>query len=246
MLTMWNTMSALKKRVLHFVHLNIRSLVSKVSEVRLIAKNSNAAVIGLSETGRRTAFSLMGVGFHGTNGQNPKTNMHLYRNYVIPRFFYELEVVTLSAVQMSRLTQFHLSVIRSLQSFPSYTATPAVYLLAGILPIEGLLHLRMLSLLGMIFRSENHTLINISLRQSTKPSNSKSWFAKIATLLIQYNLPSILEVAEAKLSKNIWKKQCKQAVCGFWSAQLKEKASSMSTLDNLNIRSGLARTEAAK
>ena len=44
------TWSVFKKRGLHFVHLNINSLSSKIEELRQIAKNTNSAVIGLSET----------------------------------------------------------------------------------------------------------------------------------------------------------------------------------------------------
>ena len=35
---------------LHFIHINVRSLTPKIDELRLIAKNSNAAVVGVSET----------------------------------------------------------------------------------------------------------------------------------------------------------------------------------------------------
>ena len=42
--------SIFKKRGLHFVHLNINSLPSKIEELRQIAKDTNSAVIGLSET----------------------------------------------------------------------------------------------------------------------------------------------------------------------------------------------------
>ena len=44
------TWSVFKKRGLHFVHLNINSLPSKIEELRQIAKDTNSAVIGLSET----------------------------------------------------------------------------------------------------------------------------------------------------------------------------------------------------
>ena len=44
------TWSVFKKQELHFVHLNINSLPSKIEELRQIAKNTNLAVIGLSET----------------------------------------------------------------------------------------------------------------------------------------------------------------------------------------------------
>ena len=39
-----------KQKGLHFIHINVRSLIPKVDELRLIARNSNAAVIGVSET----------------------------------------------------------------------------------------------------------------------------------------------------------------------------------------------------
>ena len=44
------TWSVFKKPGLHFVHLNINSVSSKIEELRQIAKDTNSAVIGLSET----------------------------------------------------------------------------------------------------------------------------------------------------------------------------------------------------
>ena len=44
------TCSVFKKQGLHFVHLNINSFLSKIEELRQITKNTNSAVIGLSET----------------------------------------------------------------------------------------------------------------------------------------------------------------------------------------------------
>ena len=38
------------RKGLHFIHLNINGLLPKIDELRYIAKNSNAAVIGISET----------------------------------------------------------------------------------------------------------------------------------------------------------------------------------------------------
>ena len=38
------------RKGLHFIHLNINSLLPKTDELRYIVKNSNAAVIGISET----------------------------------------------------------------------------------------------------------------------------------------------------------------------------------------------------
>ena len=38
------------KRGLHFIHININSLLPKIDELRSIAKNSNAAIIGVTES----------------------------------------------------------------------------------------------------------------------------------------------------------------------------------------------------
>ena len=43
----WNIF---QKRRMHFIHLNINSLLSKTDEISYIAKLTNATVIGLSET----------------------------------------------------------------------------------------------------------------------------------------------------------------------------------------------------
>ena len=44
------TFSCFKERGLHFIHLNINSVLPKIDELRLIAKKTNASIIGLTET----------------------------------------------------------------------------------------------------------------------------------------------------------------------------------------------------
>jgi hypothetical protein len=39
-----------KNRGLHFLHVNVRSLLPKIKDIRLLAQNSHAACIGISET----------------------------------------------------------------------------------------------------------------------------------------------------------------------------------------------------
>ena len=45
-----NEWNVFKNRGLHFIHLNINSLLPKIDELRYIAKSTNAAVIGISES----------------------------------------------------------------------------------------------------------------------------------------------------------------------------------------------------
>ena len=41
---------------------------------------------------RHTAYSLMSAGFHGNNGLDPSTSIHILKTYVIPTITYGLEV----------------------------------------------------------------------------------------------------------------------------------------------------------
>ena len=43
-------MKVFKNRGLHFVHLNINSLLSKIDELRELVKTSNATVVGITES----------------------------------------------------------------------------------------------------------------------------------------------------------------------------------------------------
>ena len=45
-----NDWNIFKSRGLHFIHLNISSLLPKIEELRIIAKSTNAAIIGISES----------------------------------------------------------------------------------------------------------------------------------------------------------------------------------------------------
>ena len=45
-----NEWNIFKSRGLHFIHININSLLPKIEELRIIAKSTNAAIIGISES----------------------------------------------------------------------------------------------------------------------------------------------------------------------------------------------------
>ena len=48
--TLKNGYIVFKKKVLHFVHININSLLLKINELRYLAKSSNASIVGIIET----------------------------------------------------------------------------------------------------------------------------------------------------------------------------------------------------
>ncbi|CAC5414819.1 unnamed protein product [Mytilus coruscus] len=88
----------------------------------------------------------------------------------------------------SSTMQFRLSSLKHIQSLPNRTATSAVYLLLGALPITAELHKRQLSLLHSIAMSHNNSIREIAWRQHTA-GRPKSFFKRINDILDMYQLP---------------------------------------------------------
>ena len=76
---------------------------------------------------RRTAYALMGAGFHGHYGFNPKVSRTIYNLYVLPRLLYGLETVILLQKDIDSLNDFHKDMLRRIQHLPQRTALPIVY-----------------------------------------------------------------------------------------------------------------------
>ena len=63
---------------------------------------------------RRTGYSLMKSGFHGSNGLNPKVSYRLYQTYVMPR----IEILDLRKKDTKQLSDFHIDLLRRIQALP--------------------------------------------------------------------------------------------------------------------------------
>ena len=138
---------------------------------------------------RRTAYSLMGTGFHGVNGISPDISIKIYQCYVIPRMLYGLEAIVLTSKQQQLLERQHRKILRQLQSLPTRTATCAVLLASGSLPIEAVLDTQIACLLHNISQLDDKYLVSTGLYQlSCNSPNSKSWFVYTDTRLARYGL----------------------------------------------------------
>ena len=68
--------------------------------------------------GRRTAYSLMGAGFHRMNGLKQSVNGKLRSTYVIPRLLYGLEVQELKQSDINQLEQYQRKSLKQMQHLP--------------------------------------------------------------------------------------------------------------------------------
>ena len=211
------------------VHLGVTRAGKKESDINIDERISLA---------RRTSYSLMNTGLHGANGLSPEVSYQIYKIYVFPRLLYGLEIIPLNKTQLEKINRYHVKTLRNLQSLPQRTATSAVYLLLGALPIEGELHKRLLSLLYSVIKSENKCLQDLVERQlACSFNNLHSFFNVAGQILLKYELPSLNELVISDISKFQWKRTCIKAIHSFWTKVFVKDAKSKKSLKYLETSS---------
>ena len=134
------------------------------------------------------------------------------------------------------LEQFYKTALRRIQHLPENTATPVIYLLLGCIPIEGQIHIQMLTFFASILRKPNTIEYNIIMRQlALKDLSSNSWVVQVRVLLDKYGLPSPYRLLDSPPVKSLWKQQVSSAVSTYWMEDLKVRARVMKTLELVDI-----------
>jgi hypothetical protein len=140
----------------------------------------------------RSTYGLFGGGYHGNNGLDPDTLIHLFKTYITPVLLYGMELMIPKATPLIQLELFQKRMLKQILSLPTSTADIAVYVLFGILPVEAQIHIRTLVLFNNICnQADNSIEKNLARRQLIVKSNeSSSWSIEIKYIpvLSKYNL----------------------------------------------------------
>ena len=173
------------------------------------------------------------VPFHGMNGISPKVSTHIYQIYVLSRLMYGLESVILKPGQIAELASYHKRTLREIHSLPPRTAGCAIFLLAGVPPLEAILDSQLASLLYNVHKSPSDKLRQIGLHQlsckDSKWPKSSSWFVYCAKRLAVYDLDS-LDIFLGKIKPS----RAKHTILSYWTRLLQEDALTKSTLKYLD------------
>ena len=65
---------------------------------------------------RRTAYSLMSIGMHGTNGITPHISFSVFNIYVLPRLLNGFEVLVLKSTHLQKLERYYIDVLKQILS----------------------------------------------------------------------------------------------------------------------------------
>ena len=171
----------------------------------------------------------MARGHHG----NPAASLRVLRIYGLPVLMSGLGTLVLNKPEKDIVNQHYKATLESLMRLHKSTPACVVYFLAGSLPGLALLHLRQLSLLGMVTRLQGSILHNhaMNVYRRGKPS-SRSWFLQVRDICLQYSLPHPSTLLEFPLTKLAFKNLVKKAVVSFWEKKLRDDAKSLKSLEH--------------
>jgi hypothetical protein len=131
---------------------------------------------------------------------NPAASLHIDQVYGIPVLL--SGPLVFSKPEFNLVNQHHKEITSNLQRLLPGTPRSVVYFLGGTLPGEALLHIRQLTIFGMICRLQDnisHAIAKHVLSYETPAT--KSWFHQIQELCLQYSLPEPLQQLQSPLPK---------------------------------------------
>ena len=164
---------------------------------------------------------------------NPIIGIRLAKLYGSPVLLSGLSSLVICDSEIAIIDQHYKDTYQNLQKLLQKTPRSVVFFLGGILPARALIHLRMLSLFGMVARLPGDPL-NVHARNilvAAKPK-TKSWFCKIRDICLLYKLPHPLCILDFPPSKDDFKKQTTARVLSYWETVLRGEASLLPSLQH--------------
>ena len=183
---------------------------------------------------KRAIGSILHSGAARHHNGRPSSSIMLDKLYGSSVLFSGVASLALTEKELSIINKHYKNMICKYQKLPLNTPECVVYFLAGSLPATAIIHLRKLSLLGMIARSSPDSILQKVGRQSLLSTtyNKKSWFYSLRSISQLYDLPDPLLVLQNgfETTKEVWKRQCKAKVVSYWELHLRGQADLLPSL----------------
>ncbi|CAG2221649.1 unnamed protein product [Mytilus edulis] len=185
---------------------------------------------------RRSAYALLGSGFHGENGLDMETIIHLFKIYILPVLLYGMDLLTPQSLDLEKLEKFQKKMLKQLMSLPTNTPDPAINILTGILPVEAQIHLKVMTLFINVCTQPNESLEKQLARRQLciKSMNSNSWFIEVKTIMLKYDLGNASEWLDIQMKKDELLNKAKKGISAYWIERITSLAKLYTGLRYLN------------
>ena len=166
-------------------------------------------------------------GRHG----NPAASLKVHELYGTPKLFSGLATLVLKKTETSVIDAHFQDTIVNLQRLHDKTPRCFVFLMAGCLPGEAILHQKQLTIFMMIchlpedplFTHARHVLM-------FQKKSANSWFQQIRSLCLLYGLDHPLHLLDCPPTKLRFKHLVKEQISSHWEARFKEEATRLTSL----------------
>ena len=178
---------------------------------------------------------LLSAGMARNHRGNTAASLHVHRLYASPVLFTGLAALVLNKTEIGILDKHFQTVLQRLQRLHAKTPRAVTLFMAGSLPGEAILHIRQLTLFGMICRLPSDPL-NAHARYvlSCLPRSAKSWFQQVRDLCLLYALPHPLTLLQHPPPRQSLKRLIKARVQDYWESLLKHETLELSSLTIFN------------
>ena len=181
---------------------------------------------------RKQVGALLAAGLAKSHRANPTATLRAHQTYCLPVLLSGTAALVLKVSEVQLIEQYVKDTLCNLQKLLPKTPSCVIYFLGGQLPVTAHLHIRQLTLFGMVCRLKDSVLHQISEYQlSTSKLANGSWIMRIRELCIQYGLPSPLAMLQSPIPKSKFKSLVKSLVLDYWEVKLRSDALSLPSLE---------------
>ena len=180
---------------------------------------------------KKSLAAVLSCGVARGHRANPMAGIKVESLYANSVLMSGLASLVLFSSEMSLVEQHYKDTLQNIQKLHQNTPRSVVFFLAGCLPAQAILHMKQLSLFGMIARLTEDPL-NLHARNvlTTGKASSRSWVFQVRDLCLRYLLPHPLKLLERPPRKAALKKLVKSHVIDYWEQLLRSEASPLPSL----------------
>ena len=209
-------------------------LAEHVGVIRSTSGNGPAIMARISAH-RKALASVLHTGIARSHRGNPASSIKIEKLYATPVLLSGISSLVLSSNEVKLIDIHYAETLRCLLRLHKKTPRCVTFFLAGSLPGTALIHLRQLSIFGMICRLQDNILhkhaINIFAARTYSP---KSWFYQIRSCCVQYGLPHPADLLSSPPSKSSYKLLIKKKIISYWESFLRAEAAELHSLSFFN------------
>ena len=168
---------------------------------------------------------ILSSGMARRHRANPLASLRAEKIYGIPVLFSGVATLILSKAEINVLDHQVKKTIQNFLKLHQKTPDPVVFFLAGMLPGSAILHLKQLTIFGMVCRLPDNILHKIAKEQLiVSGDRDSSWFSQVKHLCFTYNLPHPLILLDNPPPKQQFKELVKTSIIDYWQTELRSKA----------------------